>query len=130
MENCFCFPSGITQRNMEHTQVGRIIQLCSIVELGNGTAEVSTYLSSNTAEPSSNSSSTDPTDENFFVVCLWTEFWHLPLKNRDLNLFWCFLGEDSDTEWSGGSISTTRHVVSSFKPLALRASWSSQMDNN
>jgi hypothetical protein len=80
-----------------------------------------TNLSASIAEPSSNNSSTIPTADSFFDSLL-AESRALFLKNRALNLF-CFLGGvEGCTEVSGGIMSTTMQVVSSFSPLVLNAS--------
>lgn len=73
------------------------------------------------AEPSSNSSSTIPTADSFFDS-LWAESRDFFLNNRALSLFCFFGGVEGCTELSGGIISTTIQVVSSFKPLDLKAS--------
>lgn len=81
----------------------------------------STNLSASIAEPSSKSSSTIPTAESFFDSLL-AESRDFFLNSNALNLF-CFLGGlGGGTELSGGIISTTMHVVSSFSPLVRNAS--------
>ena len=81
----------------------------------------STDLSESTAEPSSKISSTIPAEDGFFAS-LFAESLDLPLKN-DLNLLMFFGGDGGGaTELSGGVISTTMQVVSSFNPLVLNAS--------
>lgn len=58
--------------------------------------------------------------DNFFDSLL-EESRGLFLNNRALNLF-CFLGGGAaGNELSGGIMSTTTHVVSSFSPLVLSA---------
>jgi hypothetical protein len=82
-----------------------------------------TNLSASMAEPSSKSSSTIPTEESF-LASLFTGSLDLFPRMKDLNLF-IFLGGDCGgfTDRSGGIMSTTMHVVSSFSPLVLNASY-------
>lgn len=80
-----------------------------------------TNLSASIAEPSSNSSSTIPTAESF-LDSLFAESRDFLLNSSALSLF-CFLGGgEGGTELSGGIMSTTMQVVSSFSPLVLNAS--------
>lgn len=62
-----------------------------------------------------------PTADNFFDSLL-TELWDLFLKNRAFSLFFFLGGVEARNELSGGIMSTTMQVVSSFKPLVLNAS--------
>ena len=82
----------------------------------------STNLSASIAEPSSNSSSTVPMAESFFDSLL-EESWHFFLNNKALSML-CFLGGVGGwIELSGGIMSTTMQVVSSFSPRVLKASY-------
>jgi hypothetical protein len=80
-------------------------------------------LSASMAEPSSKSSSTIPTEESFLASLLAGSMDLFP-RMKDLNLF-NFLGGDCGgfIDRSGGIMSTTMHVVSSFSPLVLNASY-------
>lgn len=80
-----------------------------------------TNLSASIAEPSSKSSSTIPTADSFFDSLL-AESWDFFLNNRALSLFCFFGGVEGCTGLSGGIMSTTMQVVSSFRPLVLKAS--------
>lgn len=82
---------------------------------------IGTYLSVSIAEPSSNNSSTTPTVESLFVDLL-KQVRDLFPNIRELKRFCFFLGVGGKIGWSKGIISTTRQVVSSFRPLDLRAS--------
>lgn len=85
----------------------------------------SANLSASIAEPSSKSSSTMPTADSFFDSLL-AEPLDLLLNNSALSLF-CFLGGGASCMGlSGGIMSTTMHVVSSFSPLVLNASFKIQ----
>lgn len=79
-----------------------------------------TYLSASIAEPSSNNSSTTPTEESLFL--LFTEFRVFFPKISEARMFCFFIGVGGKTGWSEGIMSTTRQVVSSLRPLDLRAS--------
>lgn len=82
---------------------------------------LSANLSASIAEPSSNSSSTIPTAESFFDSLL-VESRELFLNKKDLSLFG-FLGRgEGGGGFSGGIMSTTMQVVSSFNPRVLNAS--------
>lgn len=79
-------------------------------------------LSARIAEPSSNNSSTIPIADSFFDSLL-EESWDFLLKNHDRNLLCFFLGGEAGCILlSGGIISTTMQVVSSFRPRVLSAS--------
>ena len=80
------------------------------------------YLSISIAEPSSKSSSTTPTAESLLVALL-VEFSDFFPKRSVVSILCFFFEVGGNTGWSEGIISTTRQVVSSFRPLDLRASW-------
>jgi len=80
------------------------------------------YLSASIADPSSNSSSTIFIAESFFDSLL-AESRDLFLKERrSLSLFRFGGGGVGGNSLSGGIMSTTMQVVSSFNPLVLSAS--------
>lgn len=81
----------------------------------------STDLSASISDPYSKSSSTIPIAESL-LASLFIESRDLFLNISDLSLFFFLGGNAIGAECSGGIISTTIQVVSSFKSLVLKAS--------